>query len=81
MPKKEAKTNKESKVKNKKKYEIAIYNAWCKRCGICKEFCPKKVLDFDETGAMAVISPDECIGCRHCELRCPDFAIEIKDME
>jgi len=24
---------------------------------------------------------DDCIGCGTCELRCPDFAIEIKSKE
>ena len=24
---------------------------------------------------------EKCIGCRLCELRCPDFAIEVKDLE
>lgn len=22
-------------------------NEWCKACGICAEFCPKKVFDFE----------------------------------
>jgi NAD-dependent dihydropyrimidine dehydrogenase PreA subunit len=25
--------------------------------------------------------PDNCIGCRLCEMLCPDFAIEVEDEE
>lgn len=58
--------------------EIKINEKWCKGCGICADFCPKKVFDHAHLGARPV--PErvgECIGCGLCELRCPDFAITL----
>jgi len=56
---------------------LYIRQEWCKRCGICVEFCPKKVLALDEERGLKVIKPKECTTCRLCELRCPDFAIWV----
>ena len=57
---------------------IQIRPKWCKACGICVAFCPKKVLGFDEvSGKARVVNGDACVGCRMCEARCPDFAIDI----
>ena len=50
---------------------------YCKGCGICVEFCPKKVLELDELGKIKVANPDECVACGQCELRCPDYAIYL----
>lgn len=58
-------------------YQIKVNKKWCKACGICIEFCPKSVLAFGEDGKVEAVKPDDCIGCRLCELRCPDFAIEV----
>jgi 2-oxoglutarate ferredoxin oxidoreductase subunit delta len=65
--------------KSKVHYNPVIFHAWCKSCGICIEFCPKKVIGKDDMGAPLVERPDDCIGCRFCELHCPDFAITIKE--
>lgn len=55
---------------------VMIYYKWCKGCGICVEFCPKQVLDFDADEQKPVVArPEDCIQCGICELRCPDFAI------
>lgn len=64
-----------------RRYRIDIYKDWCKRCGICIEFCPASVLEQDESGHPRVKNQEACIGCRQCEIRCPDFAIEIQDEE
>ena len=56
-------------------YEITIYDAWCKRCGICAEFCPKGVLACDPLGMPVPTRQELCIGCTQCVLHCPDFAI------
>jgi len=63
-----------AKEKNTK---IDIYKAWCKACGICVAFCPQDVLARDEAGYPYVKSPEKCINCGWCELRCPDFAITV----
>ena len=43
--------------------------------------CPKQVIELDDTGRPVAVLPEKCIGCRFCELHCPDFAIEVKDEE
>jgi len=55
-----------------------IFRDWCKACGICIEFCPKNVLGEDNEGKPVPTNPDDCIGCRLCELHCPDFAILVE---
>lgn len=55
----------------------SIQNSWCKGCGICVHFCPKKVLELDSRGKVLAVRPEDCIGCRLCQLRCPDLAIEV----
>ena len=65
--------------KRKKSYIPVIIPAWCKSCGICSAFCPKKVIGLNDMGAPVIERPDECIGCRFCELHCPDFAITVKE--
>lgn len=59
------------------RYRITIYDAWCKRCGICVEFCPKNVLTNDQLGTPTPTHPEKCIGCTQCVLHCPDFAITV----
>ena len=56
---------------------ININREWCKGCGICVAFCPKKVLEMDRQDKPVVRHLDECNGCGMCELRCPDMAIEV----
>ena len=68
----------------KKNFEINIIVDRCKGCGICAALCPTKVLDFSEhfnsKGYKFIEAkyPEKCIGCRNCELHCPDFAIFVK---
>jgi 2-oxoglutarate ferredoxin oxidoreductase subunit delta len=59
-------------------YDQIIFWDWCKACGICSAFCPKKVIGRDSTGGPVIKRPDDCIGCRFCEFHCPDFAITIQ---
>ncbi|MGD0231808.1 MAG: ferredoxin family protein [Syntrophorhabdales bacterium] len=58
---------------------INIFKGWCKGCGICVAFCPKKVLALDESGSPYVKDPGQCARCGLCELRCPDFAITMDE--
>ncbi len=64
-------------------YRNEIFEAWCKRCGICVAFCPEGVLEMDQENKPLVVRPENCTGCGLCEIRCPDFAIsvQVKDQQ
>ena len=57
----------------------------CKACDICVSLCPAGVLGMVQApnstlGSMIeVVHPEACIGCKDCELHCPDFAIYVAD--
>lgn len=56
-----------------------IINAdWCKGCGICVAFCPKKVLGLKKE-KVVLLDSENCILCGQCEWRCPDYAIYIEE--
>jgi len=58
--------------------EIIINPKWCKGCGICADFCPKKVFDHGRVGSKPVPARvEDCVGCGKCELSCPDFAVTL----
>lgn len=61
-----------------KRYHISVKKQNCKQCGICSRLCPKKVLSQEMGGYPEAVNPDACVGCRLCEMRCPDFAIEVE---
>ena len=63
----------------RKEYDIDIYRAWCKQCGLCAAFCPRQCLALNEEGAPVVVNPERCTGCGWCELHCPDFAISVRE--
>ncbi len=71
----------ESMKKKKTKRVRTINIEWCKGCGICVAFCPKGVMDLDESMKAAVVRPDDCIDCGLCELRCPDMAVESREID
>ncbi|HDL90297.1 MAG TPA: 4Fe-4S dicluster domain-containing protein [Thermodesulforhabdus norvegica] len=62
----------------KRSYEIEIFRAWCKSCGICVAFCPRQCIEMDEDGNPQVVAPERCTGCGWCETHCPDFAISVR---
>lgn len=68
-----------SENSKKKLYDQKIFLNWCKACGICIAFCPKKVYERGKDRKPVVVHPDACIGCLFCELHCPDFAISIEE--
>lgn len=63
------------------KGKLILNTNWCKGCGICVEYCPKKILTLKDS-KIEVEDIESCILCGLCELRCPDYAIYIeKDTE
>jgi len=50
----------------------------CKNSFTCVDVCPMEVF-VKEKGKVAVKKPDECIGCKACEVQCPNEAIKVKD--
>ncbi|MCX5909477.1 MAG: 4Fe-4S binding protein [Deltaproteobacteria bacterium] len=69
-----------SPEKKKKAKAIPIQEKWCKRCGICAEFCPGKVFSFAAGQAPVVAHLEACTVCRLCEMRCPDYAISVEEV-
>ena len=63
---------------------IEIDEKICTGCGICVEFCPKKILVLSRKRNPGGICPaevenlDACTKCRLCELYCPSFAISVE---
>ncbi|MDD3656031.1 MAG: 4Fe-4S binding protein [Atribacterota bacterium] len=69
------------RIYQNEKTVITVNEDWCKSCGICIQFCPKKVLVSNEKGCPVAKNIDDCINCMLCELRCPDFAIHVEKKE
>jgi len=62
---------------NKMTIPVKVNEVWCKGCKICVEFCPRSVFEMKENKAV-VVRPENCVLCGLCQLRCPDFAIELE---
>ena len=60
--------------------KLVLDPSWCKGCGICVAFCPKNALELvDEK--VRLRQDNECVLCGQYELRCPDYAIWLEDLE
>jgi 2-oxoglutarate ferredoxin oxidoreductase subunit delta len=63
-----------------KKFHLTIRETHCKQCGICSYLCPRQVLTQEMGHSPVAAHLENCIGCRLCEMRCPDFAIEVEEV-
>jgi 2-oxoglutarate ferredoxin oxidoreductase subunit delta len=73
-----------TELNNKQETEeekVHVFEAWCKKCGICVAFCPTGALTSDKEGLPLLTYPEKCTQCGMCELRCPDFAIAVRPRE
>lgn len=58
----------------------------CKGCELCVRYCPKEVLVMSrKLNRKGYYPPEvadgkwqECMGCRYCELICPEFSISVR---
>ena len=60
--------------------ELILNTLWCKGCGICVAFCPRKVLEMKHEKAV-IVDIKACIKCANCERRCPDYAIYVQEVD
>ena len=69
---------------------IKINGNLCKgteNCGYCIEICPEKLFEkSSELNKRGYLLPfikdsDSCIGCKKCELICPEMAISVEKEE
>ncbi len=65
----------------KKGFVHKIHKNLCKGCEICVHYCPKNVLEMNHDNKVVAKRPADCIGCHLCELRCPDFAIQVESCD
>jgi 2-oxoglutarate ferredoxin oxidoreductase subunit delta len=62
---------------------IKVDKEKCKGCGLCVQFCPRKVVglssELNGKGYHPAELKDEerCTGCAICATMCPDVAIEV----
>lgn len=61
----------------KEKLVPQIKREWCKACGLCYQYCPRKVFTRDTLGNPLVTQAEQCVSCYMCQYRCPDFAITL----
>ena len=59
----------------------------CKSCGLCIEFCPRRLLALGSELNARGVKPagfegpaEKCSGCGNCATMCPDAAIEIEEV-
>jgi 2-oxoglutarate ferredoxin oxidoreductase subunit delta len=63
---------------------IKINKDFCKGCGFCIEFCPKKVYELSGElnkkgyAVPKAARPEDCSECGLCDRYCSDFAIVLE---
>ncbi|MEG2172733.1 MAG: 4Fe-4S binding protein [Desulfovibrionaceae bacterium] len=56
---------------------LTFTTQWCKKCGICVAFCPKKALSLTGLEGKIVHDAALCIACGMCARYCPDLVITV----
>ena len=62
---------------------IVVHEQFCKSCGLCREACPQKILDFSSSLSLQghypirCVEPEKCTGCAMCARTCPDVVIDV----
>lgn len=56
-------------------------NHWCKQCGLCADFCPKKVFDYTAGHTPVHRQARGRVGCKMCQWRCRISPLRLKRRE
>jgi len=62
---------------------VVIDEEICKGCGLCVSVCGRSAMGFAQKinsrgfHPAFLLRPEECTGCAHCALMCPDACITI----
>lgn len=59
-----------------KMVEQVVDESRCKGCGVCIKVCPSNVFEIRH-GKAFPLNSKACIGCRMCEIQCPNYAIKL----
>jgi len=58
---------------------LEVDESLCTLCGACTRTCPTNALTvLEEETVKLTLKVNECIGCRECEITCPEGAIKVK---
>lgn len=66
------------------KFVLEFDSENCKGCGLCVTYCPKHLLEIDNSTVNAkgyrpakITDMDACVGCKSCITMCPDSIITM----
>jgi 2-oxoglutarate ferredoxin oxidoreductase subunit delta len=64
-----------------RRFHVEVNPAYCKGCEICVQICPRQVLRLSDRLKAEAVHLEQCTGCLSCEIYCPDFAIDVTEVE